>query len=67
MGCPTCHKAVEGKKHPEEKKSVVLAQKIPALCYGCHEESIFKGTSGHSSYACAPRATVPMGLIQKSF
>lgn len=48
MGCSTCHKLVEGKNHPEQKGSIVLTQKVPALCYGCHEESKFKGKSGHT-------------------
>ncbi len=46
MGCEACHKAVEGKNHPE-KGSMVLIQGMPALCYSCHDESKFKGSSIH--------------------
>ena len=46
MGCEACHKAVEGKTHPE-KGSMVLIKGMPALCYGCHEESKFNGSSIH--------------------
>lgn len=48
MGCSACHKSVEGKNHPDQKGSVVLTQKIPALCYGCHDEAKFKGKYGHT-------------------
>jgi predicted CXXCH cytochrome family protein len=48
MGCSACHASVEGKSHPDQKGSIVLTQKIPGLCYGCHDESKFKGKSGHT-------------------
>jgi predicted CXXCH cytochrome family protein len=48
MGCSACHKTVEGKSHPDQKGSIVLTQKIPGLCYGCHAESKFRGKSGHT-------------------
>ncbi|NWF75154.1 MAG: hypothetical protein HXY53_01035 [Nitrospirae bacterium] len=47
-GCSTCHKTVEGKTHPDQKGSIILTQKVPALCYICHDISKFKGTSGHA-------------------
>jgi predicted CXXCH cytochrome family protein len=42
-GCETCHRKEEGKSHPEQKKSIVLIQNMPKLCYGCHDQSKFKG------------------------
>lgn len=48
MGCSACHKSAEGKSHPDQKGSIVLTQKIPGLCYGCHDESKFRGKSGHT-------------------
>jgi predicted CXXCH cytochrome family protein len=48
MGCSACHKSVEGNSHPDQKGSIILTQKMPGLCYGCHEESKYKGTSGHT-------------------
>jgi len=48
MGCSACHKSVEGKSHPEQKGSIILTKNIPGLCYGCHDESKFRGTSGHT-------------------
>jgi predicted CXXCH cytochrome family protein len=46
MGCEACHKAIEGKNHPG-KGSMVLIKGMPDLCYGCHEEAKFKGSSIH--------------------
>jgi predicted CXXCH cytochrome family protein len=46
-GCLVCHKSVEGKNHPEQKDSIILVQPMPKLCYGCHEESKFRGKSLH--------------------
>jgi len=48
MGCSACHKSIEGKSHPDQKGSIVLTQNIPGVCYSCHDESKFKGTSGHT-------------------
>jgi predicted CXXCH cytochrome family protein len=48
MTCSACHKTIEGKSHPDQKGSIVLTQKIPGLCYGCHAESKFRGKSGHT-------------------
>ncbi len=48
MGCTACHKAVEGKNHPSQKGSIILTQNMPGLCYGCHDESKFKGKAVHS-------------------
>jgi predicted CXXCH cytochrome family protein len=47
LGCQTCHKQVEGKKHPGEKNAIILTQDMPGLCYSCHEKSKFKGKSNH--------------------
>ena len=47
-GCSVCHKSVEGKSHPDQKDSIVITQNIPGLCYSCHEESKFRGKSGHT-------------------
>jgi predicted CXXCH cytochrome family protein len=51
MGCETCHQAVEGMKHPQQKGSIKLMQDMPGLCHGCHEESKFKGKVIHSPVA----------------
>jgi predicted CXXCH cytochrome family protein len=51
MGCATCHTRVEGKGHPTEKGSVKLNQDMPGLCYGCHDESKFKGKTVHAPVA----------------
>lgn len=42
-GCNTCHMAVPGKEHPQEKDSIKLIQELPGLCYNCHNETKFKG------------------------
>ena len=47
MGCETCHKAVAGKTHPDQKGSITLTQEMPGLCYSCHDQSKFKGKSVH--------------------
>lgn len=42
-------KSIEGRDHPGQKGSIALTQKIPALClYRCHDESKFRGKSGHT-------------------
>jgi len=51
MGCETCHQPVEGAKHPQQKGSMKLMQDVPGLCYGCHDESKFKGKVIHSPVA----------------
>jgi predicted CXXCH cytochrome family protein len=51
MGCEACHKAVEGKSHPDQKGSIILTQKMPDLCYNCHDASKFKGKSVHQPVA----------------
>ncbi|MEW6586320.1 MAG: cytochrome c3 family protein [Nitrospirota bacterium] len=51
MGCETCHRKEEGRTHPGEKKSIVLTQNMPKLCYGCHDESKFKGDVVHAPIA----------------
>lgn len=48
LGCQTCHTTAEGKKHPEQKDSIILIQPLPSLCYECHEASQFKGSSVHA-------------------
>lgn len=48
LGCQTCHKQVEGKSHPDQKGSMILIQKMPELCYTCHDGSKFKGNSVHT-------------------
>ena len=50
-GCETCHKKVEEKSHPDQKKSIVLTLNMPKLCYGCHDESKFKGSVLHAPVA----------------
>jgi predicted CXXCH cytochrome family protein len=47
LGCQTCHKQVEGKKHPGDKNSILLTQAMPGLCYTCHDQSKFKGKANH--------------------
>jgi predicted CXXCH cytochrome family protein len=47
LGCPSCHKTVEGKTHPGQKDSIILTQKMPELCFNCHDQSKFKGKSVH--------------------
>jgi predicted CXXCH cytochrome family protein len=47
MGCEVCHKAAEGKTHPGQKDSMILTQKMPDLCFSCHDASKFKGKSVH--------------------
>ena len=47
LGCQSCHKPVEGKKHPGQKGSIILNQKMPELCFTCHDESKFKAKSVH--------------------
>jgi len=49
-GCETCHRKEEGKSHPEQKKSIVLIQNMPKLCYGCHDQSKFKGKMVHAPF-----------------
>jgi len=51
MGCETCHMTVQGKEHPQQKDSIKLTQDMPKLCYGCHDESKFKGQVVHSPVA----------------
>jgi len=51
MGCETCHQAVSGKSHPDEKGSMKLSQDVPGLCFGCHEQSKFNGKTVHSPVA----------------
>jgi len=51
MGCEVCHKAVEGKNHPDQKDSIKLVRDMPGLCYNCHNESKFKGKSIHAPVA----------------
>lgn len=48
-GCQTCHKPVEGKKHPEQKGSITLAQPLPGLCFECHKKEKFEGKYGHTN------------------
>lgn len=50
-GCDICHKPVEGKNHPVDKKSIQLVQEMPGLCYVCHKESEFKGPVVHAFLA----------------
>jgi predicted CXXCH cytochrome family protein len=47
MGCEACHKAAEGKTHPGQKDSIILTQKMPELCFSCHDGAKFKGKSVH--------------------
>lgn len=51
MGCETCHQKVEALKHPQQKGSMKLTQDLPGLCFGCHDESKFKGKVIHSPVA----------------
>lgn len=51
MGCESCHLAAEGAKHPAQKGSMKLTQDVPGLCFGCHDQSKFKGKSVHSPVA----------------
>jgi predicted CXXCH cytochrome family protein len=50
-GCDICHKPVEGKNHPVDKKSIQLVQAMPGLCYTCHKEAGFKGPVVHAFLA----------------
>lgn len=47
MGCETCHQSIEGMRHPEQKGGMKLSDDVPGLCYGCHDESKFKGKFIH--------------------
>ncbi len=47
MDCGTCHKPIESKNHPTDKKSMKLTQNIPGLCTSCHKN--IKPTSAHAS------------------
>ncbi len=49
MGCPSCHRQVEGKNHPADKGSIVLVQSMPGICYTCHDEAAFRGKSVHQA------------------
>lgn len=51
MGCETCHQAVSGMSHPDQKGSMKLTQDVPGLCFGCHDQSKFKGKVVHSPVA----------------
>jgi len=42
---------VQDKEHPQQKNSIKLTQDMPKLCYGCHNESKFKGKVVHSPVA----------------
>ena len=46
-GCETCHIAVKGREHPEQKDSMTLIRDVPALCYDCHDRSQYRGKSVH--------------------
>ncbi len=47
MGCETCHQPEKGMEHPQQKGSMKLVRDVPALCYGCHDESKFNGKFVH--------------------
>ena len=51
IGCGTCHQKVEGKNHPDDKKSIIPVKSMPEICYGCHDESKFKGSTVHAPVA----------------
>ncbi len=47
MGCEACHTKVQGKEHPQDKESIILTQKMPELCFNCHDQSKFKAEVVH--------------------
>jgi predicted CXXCH cytochrome family protein len=51
LGCQACHKAVEGKSHPDQKDSIKLIKDMPGICYDCHDESKFKEKAVHAPVA----------------
>jgi predicted CXXCH cytochrome family protein len=52
MGCPTCHSAIDAREIPHRKKNRIskgLSSAQPQLCFGCHDESHFKGKVVHAA------------------
>jgi len=52
MGCATCHSAIDAREVPHRKKNKIgkgLSSAQPELCYGCHDQSRFKGKVVHGA------------------
>ena len=52
MGCSTCHSAIDAREVPHRKKNKIgkgLSSAQPELCYGCHDQSRFKGKVVHGA------------------
>ncbi len=52
MGCPTCHSAIDARVIPHRKMNKIgkgLSSAQPELCYGCHDQSRFKGKVVHAA------------------
>jgi len=52
MGCPTCHSAIDAREIPHKKKNRNargLSAAQPELCFGCHDQSKFKGKVVHAA------------------
>jgi predicted CXXCH cytochrome family protein len=47
IGCNACHVPVQGKKHPEQKNSIILLKDMPLLCYNCHKKAKFQAKYVH--------------------
>jgi predicted CXXCH cytochrome family protein len=50
-GCDICHIELNGLEHPVQKESIRLSEKVPGLCYKCHNESKYNKKFKHSPYA----------------
>ena len=47
QGCPSCHQAPHGKKKAEKS----LTEKVPELCFQCHDKDLFTKTNVHAPVA----------------
>ena len=70
--CSTCHEAVE-KKHPKKGvKSFKLVDKVPDLCFTCHEENAVKkylhapSSEGECLMCHNPHSSRKPGLLIKN-
>jgi predicted CXXCH cytochrome family protein len=52
MGCVTCHSAIDARVTPHRKTNKIgkgLSSAQPELCFGCHDQSKFKGKVVHAA------------------
>jgi predicted CXXCH cytochrome family protein len=52
MGCTTCHSAIDARTIPHKKKNKTgkgLTSPQPDLCFGCHDQSLFKRKFVHAA------------------